>query len=61
MRPCQAAPAFDTTMSTPPKLSTTRANASRTEVALGHVARERERSWADGLGFVLGGAPVDVE
>ena len=33
MRPCQAAPAFDTTMSTPPKVSTILANAALTEAA----------------------------
>ena len=33
MRPCQAAPAFDTTMSTPPKASTTVSKAARTEAA----------------------------
>ena len=31
MRPCQAAPAFDTTMSTPPKASATLSKAARTE------------------------------
>src|ERR1700730_15719029 len=33
MRPCQAAPAFDTTMSTPPNTSAILANADRTEAA----------------------------
>src|SRR6266481_5653773 len=33
MRPCQAAPAFDTTMSTPPKFSTTLSNPAWTEAA----------------------------
>src|ERR1700724_3871953 len=35
MRPCQAAPALETTMSTPPKAAATASNAARTEGAAG--------------------------
>ena len=47
MRPCQAAPAFDTTISTPPKVSTTCVEGRAHRGGVGHVAVHRRARAAD--------------
>ena len=61
MRPCHAAPALETAMSTPPKASTTLSNAARTEAASVTSHFTASAFAADGFGFFLCGVFVDVE
>ena len=61
MRPCQAAPAFDTTMSTPPKVSATLSKAARTDAA--SVTSQRTASAAPPIALAFAGRAglVDIE
>ena len=61
MVPCQAAPALETTMSTPPKAETTVSKAARTLCRIGDVAVHRQRLAADLLGRRLRRLQIAVE
>src|SRR5262249_12493512 len=60
MRPCQAAPAFETTMSSPPKAATTLSSALRTETALVTSQRTATPEAPIALGLARGGGPAET-
>ena len=61
IRPCQAAPAFETTMSTPPKAAATCGEGGAHRRGIGDVAAQSQRRAADRLCLCLRGGLVDIE